>query len=164
MKLALLVIDLQKAWRGPKSAASMDSARDTVNAVLPMFRKRGLPVAWIQHVDEAEGCVEGSEDFALIEGLEPLAGEARVVKRYGNSFNKTDLARVLREAGADTLMLAGYCAEWCVLSTYRGALDLDFLPFLLEAGTASGDEENHRFVRKICDVIPFELVKKLLSD
>jgi nicotinamidase-related amidase len=164
MKLAFLIIDLQKAWRGPKSAVSMDAARETINAILPSFRKRGLPVIWIQHVDEDDGCAEGSADFELIEGLEPLAGETRIVKRYGNGFNKTDLARVLRDSGADTLVLAGYCAEWCVLSTYRGALDLDFLPFLLEAGTASGDEENHRFVRKICDVIPFELAKRLLSD
>jgi nicotinamidase-related amidase len=164
MKLALLVIDLQKAWRGAKSAASMDSAVGIINEVLPRFRKKGLPIAWIQHVEEADGSVEGSEGFQLIDGLEPAPGEIKIVKRYGNSFNKTDLGRILEEAGADTLVLAGYCAEWCVLSTYRGALDLDFLPLLLEGGTASGDEENHRFVRKICDVMPFELLMKMLSE
>jgi nicotinamidase-related amidase len=164
MKPALLVIDLQKAWRGAKSAASMDSARGVINDALPAFRRNGLPIAWIQHVDEKDGCPEGSEDFGLIDGLEPAPGEPRIVKRYGNSFNKTDLGRILAEAGADTLVLAGYCAEWCVLSTYRGALDLDYMPLLLEGGTASGDEENHRFVRKICDVVPFALLMRMLSE
>ena len=164
MKLAFIVIDLQKGWRGQKNAASMDSARDTINAILPAFRKKGLPVVWVQPVDEGDGVVEGSSGFEMIEGLEPLPGEARVSKRRGNSFAKTELDGLLRAQGVDTLVLAGYCAEWCVLSTYRGALDLDYLPFLLEAGTASGDEGNHGFVKRICDVIPFELLKKMLSD
>jgi len=164
MKLALIVIDLQRAWRGGKSAASMDAACGTINAVLPDFRRKGLPVVWVQHVDEGDGCAEGSPGFELLESLEPLPGEARIVKRYGNSFNRTELARVLREAGVDTLVLSGYCAEWCVLSTYRGALDQDFMPLLLEAGTASADEENHRFVKKICDVLPVDLLKRMLSE
>jgi nicotinamidase-related amidase len=164
MKLALVVIDLQKAWRRKASEASMEAACGTINAVLPGFRKKGLPVVWVQHADDEGVDIELSPAFELLDSLKPEPGEPRIVKRYGNSFNKTELARVLREAGVDTLVLAGYCAEWCVLSTYRGALDNDFLPFLLEGGTASGDEENHRFVRKICDVIPFELARKLLSD
>ncbi len=164
MKLAFIVIDLQKGWRGPKNAAFMDEARDTINAILPAFRKKGLPVVWVQHIDEDEGVVEGSSGFELIEGLEPLPGEARVSKRYSNSFIKTELDGYLRAQGVDTLVLAGYCAEWCVLSTYRGAQDLDYLPFLLEEGTASSDEENHRFVKKISEVIPFYLVKKMLSE
>ncbi len=164
MKLALLIIDLQKGWRRQENASSMDGAAETINAVSPLFRKKGLPVVWVQHIDEGDGVVEGSSGFEMIEGLEPLPDDIRVSKRYGNSFNKTALDSLLRERGVDTLVLAGYCAEWCVLSTYRGALDLDYLPFLLEEGTASGDEENHRFVRKICDVIPFELLKKMLSD
>jgi len=164
VKLAFIVIDLQKGWRREANAASMDAARDTINGILPLFRKKGLPVAWVQHIDEGGGVVEGSAGFEMIEGLEPLPCEIRVSKKKGNSFAKTELDSLLREKGVDTLVLAGYCAEWCVLSTYRGALDLDYLPFLLEAGTASGDEENHRFVKKICDVIPFELAKRMLSE
>jgi nicotinamidase-related amidase len=41
--------------------------------------------------------------------------------------------------------MAGYCAEYCVLSTYRGAIDLDLNPILLRDALASGSEGKYPF-------------------
>jgi hypothetical protein len=50
-----------------------------------------------------------------------------------------------------------------VLSTYRGALDLDLTPVLLRGAIASGDQGNLGFVLKLCDVATFRFLKKALE-
>jgi nicotinamidase-related amidase len=163
MKMALLVIDLQKAYYKGADAASMDSAAEYVNAILPAFRAKGLPVVWIQHVDEDDGAVPGKPGFDLIDGLAPLPGEPRIEKRYNNSFNKTGLASLLAKEGVDTVVISGYCAEACVLSTYRGALDLDLAPVLFRKAIASGSPENLAFVERISGLVSYGFLRKVLE-
>jgi nicotinamidase-related amidase len=162
MNMALLIVDLQKAYHKGPDAASMDSALGYINAALPGFRAKGLPVIWIQHDDEESP--RGSPGFDLIDGLQPLPGEHRIVKRYNNSFNKTDCASILAAAGADTVVISGYCAEWCILSTYRGALDLDLQPVLLRGAVASGDEANLGFVERICGQVSLGFLLNALKS
>jgi len=161
MNMALLVIDLQKAYCKGPDAASMDEACEYIEAILPAFRAKGLPVIWIQHDDEESP--KGSPGFDFIDRLKPLADEARIVKQYGNAFNKTGLAALLTEAGVDTVVLVGYCAEHCVLSTYRGALDMDLTPVLLRGAVASGSPDNLAFVERICGVVSYGFLKKALE-
>jgi nicotinamidase-related amidase len=164
MKLGLMIIDLQKAYYEGESKASMDGACEYINAVLPLFRKAGLPVLWVQHVSDEDGVVPGAEGFELIDALKPLEVEHRIHKTYGNSFNKTECAALLREQGVDTVVITGYCAEHCVLSSYRGAADQDFLPVILRNGIASGSAENKRFVENISNVLCYAFLKKMLED
>jgi nicotinamidase-related amidase len=161
MKMALLIIDLQKAYHEGPDAASMDSACEYINVILPLFRAKGLPVVWVQHDDEDSP--KGSPGFELIDALEPLPGEARIEKRYGNSFNKTPLASILAKAGVDTVVVTGYCAEYCVLSTCRGAKDLDLTPVLLRGAVASGDAGNLAFVERVNDLVSYSFLAKLLE-
>lgn len=163
MKAAFMIIDLQKAHCQGEAAASMRAACEYINEVLPHFRRLGLPVIWVQDVDKGSGVVPGSPGFDIMEELEPLEGEARIHKEYGNSFNKTGAARILDEAGLDTVILSGYCAEHCVLSTYRGAKDLDLVPILLRGGIASGSRENLGFVERISEVISWQALEKALG-
>lgn len=142
----------------------MDTACEYINAVLPLFRKRGSPVLWVQHMDEEDGVVPGKEGFDLLDALKPEPGESRVRKVYGNSFNKTDCARILAESRPDLVVLTGCCAEHCVLSTYRGAQDLDLLPVILRNGIASGSRKNQEFVERISNVISFGVLRKLLES
>jgi len=164
MKFGLMVIDLQKAWYEGASKASMDSACEYINGILPAFRSAALPVVWVQHREDGEGASPGEPGFDFIDALKPLEGEFRITKTYGNSFNKTDCARILRERGVDTVVITGYCAEYCVLSTCRGAEDQDFLPVILRGAIASGSEENRRFVESVSDVISYEVLARLLKD
>lgn len=160
MKLALMIIDMQKAFYNGAGKTSMDAASEYINAALDLFRERKLPVLWVQDKDDVK---PGDEGFELIDILKPAAGEHRVIKEYGNSFNKTECDRILKDEKVDTIILTGYCAEYCVLSSYRGALDLDYVPILFRGSLASRKEENIRFVESISDLVSYAALEKMLS-
>lgn len=163
MKMALMIIDLQKAYYHDNVKASMDSATAYINAVLPWFREKGLPIIWVQHQSKEAGAFPGQEGFEFIDELTPLEGEFRIIKTYGNSFNKTECLDILKEAGIDTVLITGYCAEYCVLSTYRGAADLDLTPVILKGSLASGNPKHLQMVESISTTISYGILKKVLE-
>ncbi len=165
MKPALLVIDIQKEFFNDdeETIQSLKSAVETINAAIELFREMDLPVISIQHIDEEEGLTPGKVGFDLPDDLAILPGDLHIHKKYSNAFNKTNLAENLRKLGADPIIMAGYCAEYCVLSTYRGAMDLDFHPILLRDALAGGSEENIRFVERISEVISLGALKSFID-
>lgn len=160
MKLALMVIDMQAAFYEGSSKTSMDSAVEYINAALDLFREKKLPILWVQDSDDFK---PGEPGFEIITALNPEENEIRIVKNYGNTFNKTDCAEILKNLNVDTIILTGYCAEYCVLSSYRGAQDLDFVPIIFRGALASGKKENIDFVESISDVASYGVLKKLLE-
>lgn len=164
MKPALLVIDVQKAFfKNPETAHSLDQAIVQINAGIQLFRDKKLPVICIQHMVKETGLLPGTEGFDLPQSLNILPTDPHIHKTYGNAFNKTSLEQLLREQNIDTIIITGYCAEYCVLSTYRGALDLDFTPALLRGAIASRVPSNIPFVENVNDIISYGILKKLLS-
>jgi nicotinamidase-related amidase len=164
MKPALLVIDVQKEFfRNATTSQSLNDAIEYINAAITLFRKKHLPIVCIQHMDEKEGLVPGKDGFDLPQNLDIQPSDLHVNKTYGNSFNKTPLAEKLRELGVDTVVITGYCAEYCVLSTYRGAEDLDLTPIILRGSLASGVQENISFVERISEMISYGSLEKALE-
>ena len=165
MKPALLVIDVQKAFFrfSPITTQSLNDAMEYINAVIAVFREKQLPVICIQHMDEEEQLVPGAEGFELPEGLDILPSDSHIHKTYGNAFNKTLLAEELRGLGVDTVIITGFCAENCALSTYRGAQDLDLTPIIVRGSLASGNLKNIKFVESISDIISYGALKKILE-
>jgi len=165
MKPALLVIDIQKEFFkfSPTTAQSLKEAIEYINAAIALFREKGLSVICIQHMDEEEKLVPGAEGFGLPEELAILPSDLYIHKTYGNSFNKTPLEGELRDLGVDTVIITGFCAEYCVLSTYRGAEDLDLTPIILRGSLASGNLENIKFVESISDIMSYGALKKVLG-
>jgi nicotinamidase-related amidase len=165
MKPALLVIDVQKAFFdiSPVTTQSLNDAMLYINAAIALFRERGLPVICIQHMDEDEDLVPGQEGFDLPEGLKISSSDLHIHKTYGNAFNKTPLEGELRKLGVDTVIVTGFCAEYCVLSTARGAEDLDLTPIVLRDSLASGVPENAKFVERISNLVSFGVLSKMLG-
>ncbi|MFH1524226.1 MAG: isochorismatase family protein [Chloroflexota bacterium] len=165
MKPALLIIDVQKEFYkfNDQTTQSLKDAVETINAAIALFRKNGLPIICIQHIKEAEKLIPGEEGFELPDEMDILPADVHIHKTYSNSFNKTSLQSKLKELDIDTVILTGFCAEYCVLSTYRGASDLDLTPILLRDSLASGVPENIKFVESISDVITFGALKKVLG-
>ena len=165
MKLALLVIDVQKAFFdiNPATAQSLNGAIEYINAAIALFRAKELPVICVQHMEEEEKLVPGEEGFDLPEALDILPSDLHIHKTYGNSFNKTQLADELRTLGVDTVVLTGFCAEYCVLSTYRGAEELDLTPIILRGSLASDSRNHIKFVENIRNIISYGVLKKLLA-
>jgi len=165
MKPALLVIDVQKAFFeiDQPTTQSLDNAIEYINAAIALFRAKGLPVICVQHMDEGEKLVPGQAGFDLPDKLKILPTDLHIVKTYGNSFNKTPLLEELRKVGVDTVIITGFCAEYCVLATDRGARDLDLTPIILRGSLASVVADNIKFVENVSDIISFEALKKVLG-
>lgn len=166
MKPALLVVDVQKRFFeiSPFTAQSLEDAIEYINAGIALFREKSLPVISIQHTDPKENLLPGAEGFALPDQMHILPEDLHIHKTYGNSFNKTGLEDELRRQGVDTVIVTGFCAEYCVLSTYRGAEDLDYKPILLRGALASATPEHIHFVETICDIVSIGALEKLLEE
>ena len=165
MKPALLVIDVQKQFfrEDPDTKKRLDSAVEYIIEAVKLFRKLQLPVVYIQHMEEESGLVPGFEGFDLPDEFNVQAEDIRITKTYGNSFHKTSLENDLKKLDVDTLIATGYCAEYCVLSTYRGAYNVDMTPILLRGSLASGKAENITFVESINDIISLGALYQLLD-
>lgn len=164
MKPALLVIDIQNEFFNLNQACSdsLKSAIEYINAAIDLFREKNLPVVVIQHKSEERGLVPGKSGFDVPESVKLVPKDIRIVKTYSNSFTKTRLAEKLRELRVDTVIVTGFCAEYCVLSTYRGAQDFDFTPIILRGSLASDNAEHIRFVEEISEIISCGALKILL--
>jgi len=164
MKPALFIIDVQsRFFKINKACAdSLNSAIEYINATITLFRKKNFPIFVIHHKSEEENLVPGTPDFEVPETLKLEPQDTRITKTYGNSFTKTGLAEKLKGLGVDTIIVTGFCAEYCVLSTYRGAQDLDFTPMILRGSIASDDAEHIRFVEEITETISYGALKTLL--
>lgn len=164
MKPALMIIDMQKAYYGDSTSAHMDAAAEYINYLIPKFDEKKLPVIWIYNIDEEDDAVPGKEAFEFIDSLKPQPGHIKVNKTYGNGFNKTEADGILKENGVDTVFMTGFCAEFCVLSTYRGAKDLDYFPVIVKNGIASRKDANKEFVEDISETVTAGMLVKLLDD
>ncbi len=165
MKPALLVIDIQKEFfnNSPECSKSLEDAIENINPLLAFFREKDLPVVCVQHMDPEDNLLPGQESFDLPESLEILPSDIHIHKMYGNSFNKTKLAKILAEKSVDTVFITGFCAEYCVLSTIRGAMDLDLTPILVRDCIASVKPANIKFVEEIHDLVTVDALKKMLE-
>lgn len=164
MKPALLVIDVQNEFFKLNQACSdsLKSAIEYINAAIDLFREKRLPVVVIQHKSEKEDLVPGKSGFDVPESVKLMPKDIRITKTYSNSFTKTGLAEKLRELEVDTVIVTGLAAEYCVLSTYRGAQDFDFTPIILKGSLASENAEHIKFVEEISEIISYGALKKLL--
>ena len=165
MKPALLIIDMQEIFfeHSPEVAQSLTSAVEYINAAIHLFRGKNLPVFVIEDIEVENSRVPGSTGFETTNKIDLLSSDPRIHKTYGNAFNKTDLHQQLQTLEADTLILTGFAASQCVLSTYRGATDLDYTPLLFRGSLADSSPERIRFVEDIHELLSYDALTKLLE-
>lgn len=165
MKPALLVIDVQKQFfsSDPETERSLSNAVQYIVPAIKLFHEKKFPVVFVQHMEEADGLLPGTEGFELPKDFDVHPEDIRITKTYNNAFNKTGLHEKLKALGVDTLIITGYCAEWCILSTIRGAWDLDLNAFLLLGSIASGSKEAISFVENNHEVISIGALRTFIT-
>lgn len=126
------------------------------------IQKKGFPIIVIQHKNENGGLVPGNPGFDVHESVKLEQQDLRIVKTYGNAFTKTGLAEKLRELDVDTVVITGFCAEECVLSTYIGAQDNDFTPIIMRSSIASDNPSRVKFMEEISNIVSIGALRKLL--
>ncbi len=115
---ALMVIDMQRGVVA--DAHEIDRVVDNINAVVERARAADVPVVWVQHADD--GLERDSEAWQYVDALQRADGEPLVHKRYGDSFEDTDLEAILAERAVGHLVVTGAQTDACIRSTLHGAL------------------------------------------
>jgi nicotinamidase-related amidase len=115
---ALLVVDVQAGVVA--GAHQRDEVVANVSGLVDKARRERVPVVWVQHSDD--GLARGSDEWRIVDELEPDVAEPLVEKNYGDSFEATDLEGILAELGVGRLMVVGAQTDACIRSTLHGAL------------------------------------------
>jgi ureidoacrylate peracid hydrolase len=170
-RTALLVIDMQTAFCAPGAPAEVPQARaivPAINALTRALRKLGCPVVWVLHANTHRNGRSDWELFfnhvvgdevreqtmaALAPGQQTVWSELEVSphdhtvikNRYSALIaGSSQLERLLRSLGIDTVLIAGTKTNVCCESTARDAMMLDFKTVMLSDCCAALSDEEHR--------------------
>ncbi|WP_139490816.1 cysteine hydrolase family protein [Brevibacillus dissolubilis] len=135
---ALLLIDVQKHFDDRANGTRNNpDAEEKMADLLQVWRKTNRPVIHIQHISNPALPHHPGRDFKDI--VAPLPDEPVIVKSVNSAFIGTNLEQYLREAGIQTLVIAGLTTDHCVSTTTRMAKNLGFTPYLVSDATATFD-------------------------
>ncbi|MFH0761933.1 MAG: isochorismatase family protein [Bacteroidota bacterium] len=160
---ALLVIDIQNAFLPMMSEKDKETAMTNINVYINLFRSNGCPVIRIYHSSEEYGVVDGTEGFEFPASVLIKPEDMKVIKTYPDGFNKTDLDKVLRETGCNTLFLCGLSAVGCVLATYIGANNHDYKAFLVKDALISHNSDYTNNIEDIFEAVGYEMVSLIVQ-
>jgi len=164
VKPALLVIDVQNAYLPFMDEKDKKLGLEMINYFIALFRANGFPVIRVYHTDLKAGPPPGSEEFAFDKSVAVRDDDPKVIKNYGNGFKKTELDKLLKEKGCNTVFLCGLSAVGCVLATYHGAMDFDYNVFMAKDALISHDAALTKSVQEICQTIDYYALKLLLEN
>jgi nicotinamidase-related amidase len=115
---ALVVIDMQRGVVG--DAFEVDRVIGNIHTLVERARAATVPVVWVQHSDDE--LAQGSPEWEYVDELQRADDEPVVHKRYGDSFEDTDLEVILAELRVGHLVVTGAQTDACIRSTLHGAL------------------------------------------
>ena len=163
MKPVLLVIDIQNEYLSMVPEREKEVALYMINAAIELFRENGFPVIRVYHTDLKYGPKPDTEAFEFPKSVMIKPEDPRIIKNYPNAFKKTDLEKMLRDRGCNTLFLCGLRAVGCVLATYHGAADLDFDVFMLKDAIMSHNSAYTDSIEDIFSALGYGALKVMLE-
>jgi nicotinamidase-related amidase len=129
----------------PGAPACVAGALETVPVIIKIldnFRENGLLVFHVTREYRADGSdveitrlqefmnkpfvVAGTSGCDIVNGLQPLTGEFRIVKKRFSAFMNTELDLILRRVGATDLVICGTQYPNCVRATIFDAVCLGY--------------------------------------
>jgi nicotinamidase-related amidase len=164
IKPALLIIDIQNVYLSMVPEREKEVAMTYINGLIELFRSNGYPIIRIYNLDKESGPKPDTEQFEFPTSVLIKDEDAKVIKTYGNGFNKTDLDIILKEKGSNTLFLCGLSAVGCVLSTWIGAQDHDYKAFMVKNAIMSHDSGYTKNVEDMFDAVSYEVVQLILEN
>jgi nicotinamidase-related amidase len=164
IKPALVVIDIQNAFLPSIPDKDKETAMEYINYYIQLFRSQGYPVIRVYHQSEEYGVLPGTDQFEFPSSVLIKPEDPKVIKTYPDGFNKTDLDKVIRESGSNTLFLCGLSAVGCVLATWIGAANNDYKAFLLKDAIMSHNSEYTDNIEIMFDAVSYDVVKLILDN
>jgi nicotinamidase-related amidase len=114
---AFLVVDVQNGVVAGNH--ERDAVVGRIAGLVEKARSADVPVFWVQH--NSDEFVADTDPWRIVPELRPDTGEPLVQKRYGDSFEDTDLEAILDRLGVGRLVVAGAQTDACIRSTIHGA-------------------------------------------
>jgi ureidoacrylate peracid hydrolase len=173
---ALVVIDMQNVFMLPGMPVEVPAARDIVpniNKLAAAVRAVGGTVAWIKMTLDGErdawsvffqgeqreaayrNLLRGSHGQTLYADLEVKPSDLIVEKRRYSAFiqGSSDLDRILRGLGIDTVIIVGTLTNVCCESSARDAMMMNYkVVFITDANAALSDEGHNAALASIWQV------------
>jgi ureidoacrylate peracid hydrolase len=170
-RTALLVIDMQEAFCAPGGPAEVPGSRSIVapiNALTAELRDLGVTVIWVLHSNTRIGDKSDWEIFfnafvadevrhktlnslaaerqSIWSALETAPSDVTIFKKRYSAFipGSSNVERVLRGMGVDTVLIAGTKTNVCCESSARDAMMLDFKVVLVEDCCSALSDDEHR--------------------
>lgn len=145
-KTGLLIIDIQNDYFEGEKNPLVNSLEATLNTkqLLKFFRKKKLPVFFVQHIStkkDADFFLPDSEGSKIHKLISPLRSEPVIIKHYPNSFHRTNLLEKIDARDLENLVICGMMTHLCIDSTVRAAKDFGFNCFLLNDAVATKELE-----------------------
>jgi nicotinamidase-related amidase len=164
IKPALVVIDIQNAFLPSIPDKDKETAMEYINYYIQLFRSQGYPVIRVYQQSEEYGVLPGTDQFEFPASVLIKPEDPKVIKTYPDGFNKTDLDKVIKESGSNTLFLCGLSAVGCVLATWIGAANNDYKAFLLKDAIMSHNSEYTDNIEIMFDAVSYDVVKLILDN
>jgi isochorismate hydrolase len=155
---ALLVIDMQQYFLDVSSHAFIPSSKailPNVKDLVESYSDANLPIIFTKHslaADEDPGIMgrwwgdtlREEDPLSEIDGdLEPVEGEVVVRKTRYNAFFGTELDKILKDKGVNSVVISGLMTHLCCETTAREAFIRDYEVYFLVDATATQTEELH---------------------
>ena len=138
-KTAVLIMDYQNRQLSSFSEEFQKEILRKANEVLARARSKGIPVIYVEVVRG-----ERTPDREIHHAITPKSGEIVLTKSRTGPFSTTNLDDVLKNHGAETLVLMGISTSGCVLTTVRWGADVDYKLIVLSDCCADQDDEVQR--------------------
>jgi len=164
IKPALLVIDIQNTYLTMVHEREKEVALYYINALIDLFRSHGFPIIRVYHFDKENGPKPGTEQFEFPASVQIKPDDPKVIKTYGDGFNKTDLDKVIKEKGSNTLFLCGLSAVGCVLATWIGAQNNDYNTFMVKDAIMSHNSDYTNNVEDMFNAVSYDVIKLILDN
>jgi nicotinamidase-related amidase len=164
VKPALLIIDIQNVYLSMVPEREKEVAMIYINGLIELFRKNGYPIIRIYNLDKESGPKPDTEQFEYPASVLIKDEDSKVIKTYGDGFNKTDLDKIIKEKGSNTLFLCGLSAVGCVLATWIGAQNHDYKAFMVKNAIMSHDSDYTNNVEDMFDAVGYEMVQLILEN
>lgn len=167
---ALLVVDMQRYFMEEPYAGACPVAQEivpNVNRLASALRNAGGMVVWLQMeappLDTGDWSAlrgrfspgsakarwdslkDGNSGFELWPRLEVHQSDQRIIKSRYSAFimGSSHLDDVMKEAGVDTLLIAGVATNVCCESTARDAMMLNYRVMMVSDGCAAASDSEH---------------------
>lgn len=142
---ALILIDIQMDYfDGAMPLVEPERALANATQLLSSFRKSQAAIFHIQqenHNPELPFLLANTPGQALHQAVQPIDGEALIIKNYPNAFWQTALFDKLKDQSVEQVVIAGMMSQLCVKTTASSAMEHGFGVTLVEDACATTGTE-----------------------